>query len=178
MLAGIQALRRTPLAGIPFMVEALLVAFLVGSEALPAGGGTAPAVAAFPLDIYFDVREALTHGHDWVWFTAIVATSIMFRSLVLSSCLWLADGARGSLALAWAAAAHLAALAALALLPSAAVFFTATAIRYAPFIWLGALLGLVPAVILRAVGSVSTPGSGLLRARASRSCSASLHTRT
>ena len=142
------------------MVEALLVAILVGTGALTAGGGTSPAVAAFPLDIYFDVREALTHGHDWVWFAAIVATSIMFRSLVLSSSLWLADGAKGSLALAWAAAARLCAIAALALLPSAAVFFTATAIRYAPFIWLGAVLGLVPALILARRGVRLDSGVG------------------
>ena len=142
------------------MVEALLVAFLVGTDALPAGGGTAPAVAAFPLDIYFDIREALTHGHDWVWFASIVATSIMFRSLVLSSSLWLADGAKGSLAVAWAGAARLCAIAAVALLPAAAVFFTATAIRYAPFIWLGALLGLVPAVILARHGVRLDSGTG------------------
>ena len=166
-MAGIRALRRTPLAGVPFLVESLIAAVLVVTEAFPAGGGTAPSVAAFPLDIYFDVREALTHGQNWVWFLAIVVTSIMFRSLVLSSSLWLADGATGSLALAWARGARLCAMAVVALLPSAAVFFAATAIRYAPFIWLGAVLGLVPALVLarKAVrldtGADPPPGKGV-----------------
>lgn len=124
-------------------------------------------MAAFPLDVYFDVREALTHGHDWVWFAAIVATSIMFRSLVFSSALWLADGARGSLPLAWLRAVKLCATAAVALFPSAVLFFTGTAIRYAPFIWVAALVGLVPAVALarRAVrldtGVVAPTGKGV-----------------
>jgi hypothetical protein len=167
IIAGIRALRRTPLAGLPFLVEGLLVALLVGANALPARGGTAPAVAAFPLDVYFDVREALTHSRDWVWFAAVVATSIMFRSLVFSSALWLADGAKGSLPLAWLRAVRLCAIAAVALLPSTSVFFTGTAIRYAPFIWLAALLGLVPAIILarRAVrldtGADPPPGKGV-----------------
>jgi hypothetical protein len=166
-LAGIAVLRRTPLAGVPFLVESILVALLVGANALPASGGTGPALAAFPFDIYFDVREALTHGHNWVWFAAIVGTSIMFRSLVLSSALWLADGGNGSLAVAWFRAARLCAIAALALLPAAAIFFTATAVRYAPFIWLGALLGLVPALALarRAVrldtGAAPPTGKGV-----------------
>ena len=94
ILAGIRVLRRTPLAGVPFAFEGLLVALLVGANALPAGGGTSPAIAAFPFDVYYDVREALAHGHNWAWFVAIVVTSILFRSLIFSSALWLADGAR------------------------------------------------------------------------------------
>lgn len=147
-MAGIRALRRTPLAGVPFVIEGLIAALLVASNALPAAGGTAPATAAFPFDIYFDVREALTHGHDWIWFAAIVLTSIMFRSLVFSSALWLADGAKTSLALAWMRGARIAAVAALVLVPSAGIFFAGTAIRYAPFIWIAALLGLVPAIVM------------------------------
>lgn len=148
ILAGIRVLRRTPLAGVPFVIEGLIAALLVASDGLPAAAGTAPAVAAFPFDIYFDVREALTHGHNWIWFAAIVATSIMFRSLIFSSALWLADGATGSLALAWGRAARLAAIGTVALFPAAVVFFTGTAIRYAPFIWLAAVLGLIPALLL------------------------------
>jgi hypothetical protein len=148
ILAGIKALRRTPLAGVPFALEGLLAAVLVATNALPADGGSAPAVAAFPFDIYFDVREALAQGHNWGWFFAIVATSIMFRSLIFSSALWLADGAKSPFAIAWLRGARLAAIAAVALLPSAGMFFTATAIRYAPFVWVAALLGLVPAIVM------------------------------
>lgn len=129
-------------------MEGLLAASLTAADALPATGGTAPAIAAFPFDVYFDVREALTHGRDWLWFLALVMTSIVGRSLVFSSSLWLADGARAPLAVAWGRAARLAALASVVLLPSAALFFAGTAIRYAPFIWAAAISGLVPALIL------------------------------
>lgn len=130
------------------MIEGLIAALFVATEAVPASGGTAPAIAAFPFDVYYDVREALTHGENWIWFAAVVLVSIMFRSLVFSSALWLADGARISLALAWLRGAKIAAVAVVALLPSAGLYFTGTAIRYAPFLWLAALLGLVPAVVL------------------------------
>ena len=146
--AGIRALSKTPLAGVPFAFEGLLAALIMGWGGLSPSGGSAPATAAFPFDVYFDVREGLTHGRNWGWFAAVVFTSIMFRSLIFSSTLWLADGARASLAIAWWRGARLAAVAVVALLPSAGLYFTGVAIRYAPFVWLAALLGLVPAIVL------------------------------
>ena len=147
-------MRRTPAALFPYSAAGLVAAVLVAMGAFPAGGGGAAAGAAFPLDLYFDVKQAMAFAPAWGWFVAVAALGVMVRSLVLAGTLWLAADSSGPFAVAWAAAARLGGLAAVALVPAAALFYTGVAIRYAPFVWLAALAGLIPSALFarRAVG--------------------------
>jgi hypothetical protein len=109
---------------------------------------SAPAVAVFPLDVYFDLKEALTHATAWPWFIGAIALSVMIRSLTLTSTLWLAGGTRAGFVPTLVRIGRLAALSVVLLLPAAIFLFVGTGVRYAPFIWVGAILGVVPAFLL------------------------------
>jgi hypothetical protein len=148
ILAGIRALRRTPLASLPLTIEGLIGALLVLLGAIPSTGAGVPSTAAFPLDIFFDVKQSVAFAEGWWYFAGAVAFGVVVRSAVLASTLWLSDGRPGSFAVAWGRALRLAAIAAVALIPAAALFFAGVATRYAPFIWLGALFGLLPSLFL------------------------------
>ena len=148
IVAGLRVVRRTPAALFPYSIAGAIAAALVAFGAFPAGGGGASAGAAFPLDLYFDLKQAMAFAPAWGWLVAVAAFGILIRSLVLAATLWLASGSAGPFALAWGAAARLAALAALALVPAAGLFYAGVAIRYAPFIWLAALAGVVPSALL------------------------------
>jgi hypothetical protein len=160
ILAGIRALRRTPLATLPLTIEGLIGAMLILMGAIPPTGAGVPSTAAFPLDIFFDLKQSLAFATGWGYFIAAVGLGIIIRSAVIASTLWLSDGRPGSFALAWARAMRLALIAALALLPSAALFFAGVATRYAVFIWFAALLGVVPAALLARLALKLDVGGG------------------
>lgn len=159
-MAGLRALRDAPLAVAPFAVEGTVAGILVLVGAFPADGASAASTAAFPLDVYFDVKQALAHGRGWPWFVAAGGFSVLVRGGVLALSLWLLDARRDSLAIVWVRSLRLAALAALAFVPSAALFFTGVAVRYAPFVWVAAAVGFAPAVWLARRAAALDAGTG------------------
>ena len=110
LAAGLRALGRTPLAMIPLVLEAAVAAGLIAAGAFPATGVSAPAAAAFPFDIYFDLKESLAHATGWAWFLGALLLSVAIRSVALAATLWLADSACPSLAMVWRRAGLLAAI--------------------------------------------------------------------
>ncbi len=162
MAAGLKVLARSPLALAPLIAESLAAALLIGFRFLPSDGGSSAVAAAFPIDIYFDVKHSLAHTSSWLAFGAAVMAGVAVRSLVLATTLWLSERRRFSLGRAWLRTAQLGSLAALAFLPAAGMYFVATAIRYAPFVWAAAALGIFPAIALarRAAGLTLGPGGG------------------
>ncbi|HEV2757464.1 MAG TPA: hypothetical protein VG318_16995 [Actinomycetota bacterium] len=146
ILGGLRTLREAPLALAPLAAEGVLAAVLVATGAFPGNGSAAASAAVFPLDVFFDAKQALAHGRGWPWFAAAAALSVVVRGGVLAATLWLRDGRPVPFEVAWWRCVRLAAVALAALVPSAALFFAGVAIRYAPFVWAAALLGFVPAV--------------------------------
>jgi hypothetical protein len=141
-------------------IEAIVAAALMLAGAFPATGVTAPAVAVFPLDIYFDLKQALAHATAWAWFLGALVLSVLVRSLTLTSTLWLASDARSAALDVWKRSALLAALALPCLLPAALFLFVGVAVRYAPFVWVGAIIGVLPALLLlrRVTAREGAPG--------------------
>ena len=160
ILAGIRALRRTPLAVLPLAIEGLIGGLLVLWGAIPASAAGVPSTAVFPLDIFFDLKQSLAFGRDWSYVIAALAVAVLVRGAVLGATLWLSEGRPGPFALAWARACRMALIAVVVLLPSAVLFFAATATRYAPFIYVGALLGLIPSILLARRGAKIDVGAG------------------
>ena len=160
ILAGIRALRRTPLAVVPLALEGIIGGLLVLGGAIPASAAGVPSTAVFPLDIFFDLKQSLAFGRDWSYVIAALALAVIVRGAVLGGTLWLSEGRPGSFALAWARASRMALIAVVVLLPSAVLFFAGSATRYAPFIYIGALLGLIPAILLARRGAKIDVGGG------------------
>ncbi|MDQ4142467.1 MAG: hypothetical protein M3198_01790 [Actinomycetota bacterium] len=160
ILAGFRGLRRTPLAAVPLALEGLVGGVLVLAGAIPASASGVPSTAVFPLDIFFDLKQSIAFGRDWSYVIAALGVAILIRGGVLAATLWLSDGRPGSFALAWARGCRMALIAVLALLPSAAFFFTASATRYAPFVYVGAILGLLGSILLARKGVKIDVGGG------------------
>lgn len=160
LLAGLRVVQRAPRALLPLAAEGTFGAVLVIAGAFPASGASAPATAAFPFDVYFDLKQSIAFAPGWAWVVAAMGLGLLVRAAVLSSTLWLAEGAPGSFAFAWLGALRLSAVAAVALLPSAALFFTGVATRYAPFIWIAGALGLAAVVPLVRRSARLDVGSG------------------
>jgi hypothetical protein len=129
-------------------IESFLAAVLVAFGALPRTGASVTAGAVFPLTTYFDLKQALAHAPGWPFFVAALIVSVLVRSAVVSSTLWFADGRNGSFAPVWMRAGREALIAVLCFVPCAVLFFTGVAIRYAPFVWIAAPLGVVPAIVI------------------------------
>jgi hypothetical protein len=167
LLAGIRAVRRAPAALAPLALEGLIGAVLVAAGGFPDDAGSVTSTAAFPLDVYFDLKQSLAYASGWAWFVAAVGLGILVRGGALASTVWLSDGRPGPFATAWWRATKLAGASALALFPSAVLIFVGVATRYAPFVWTAALLGVIPALLLarRAVrldvGGGEPPGRGV-----------------
>ncbi|HEY7874567.1 MAG TPA: hypothetical protein VIG64_05535 [Actinomycetota bacterium] len=167
LLAGVRAVRRAPSALAPLALEGAIGAVLIATGAFPANGGSVTATASFPLDIYFDVKQSLAYSAGWAWFVAAIGLGILVRAGALASTMWLSDGRPGPFAVAWWRAAKLALAAAVALFPAAALFFIGVATRYAPFVWIAAVLGLIPAIVFARrgvrldVGGGEPPGRGV-----------------
>ncbi|MDQ3986224.1 MAG: hypothetical protein M3280_06965 [Actinomycetota bacterium] len=160
ILAGFRALKRSPLAALPLAAEGAIGALLVLAGAIPASAAGVPSTAVFPLDVFFDLKQSVAFAEDWSFAIAAIGVGIFVRSGVLASTLWLSDGRPGSFALAWFRAARLVLVAVLILVPSATLFFAGVATRYAPFIWAGALLGLLPSIFLVRRGVMLDVGGG------------------
>ena len=160
ILAGIRALRRTPLAAVPLALEGLIGGVLVFAGAVPASAAGVPSTAVFPLDIFFDLKQSLAFGRDWSYVIAALGLAVVIRGAVLAATLWLSEGRPGSFALAWARACRIALIAVVVLFPSAVLFFAASATRYAPFVYVGAILGLVPSILLARRGAKIDVGAG------------------
>jgi hypothetical protein len=160
LAAGVRVVSTRPLAAAPLLIEGIVAGGLVALHALPAGVAVAPASAVFPLDIFFDLKQGLALSTAWPVFGLVILIAVVIRGIVLGSTLWLADGAAGSPALPLWRAAIVAGGAAVLLFPSAGLFFAGVAIRYAPFIWLAAIAGFVPSVILARRAVMLDAGAG------------------
>jgi hypothetical protein len=141
-------------------VESLVVAALIVAGVLPASGASAAAAAAFPLDLFFDVKQGLAVTSGWLSFAVVFVMAVLLRGGVLVTTLWLAEERPGPLAPALLRGIRLAAVASIAFLPSAVLLFAGTAVRYAPFIWIGAVAGFFPAFAFARAGVRLDVGSG------------------
>lgn len=148
LAAGSRALKRTPIAMLPMTLESLILGIAVAAGALPRGAESAAAGGVFPLGLYFDLKQALAFSFSWAAFAAVLILSVLARSAAVGFTLWLADGRRGPAARPWIRLVCLAAIAIPSLAPAAVLMYLGVAVRYAPFIWLGAAAGLFPVVSL------------------------------
>ena len=160
LAAGISRFKESPAAVLPITAEGVLGGLLIAAGLLPHTGASAAVGAAFPLDVFFDIKQALAQTSSWPVFAVVMVASIAIRSAALAATLAASrDGFSGFLSL-WRRLAGLVAMAALVLAPAAVLMFAGVAARYAPFIWVGALLGFIPAVSLvrRAVRADAAEG--------------------
>lgn len=132
----------------PLATEGIVAGVLVLAGVFPASGASAASAAVFPLDIFFDLKQSLASASSYLLFVVLVATSILVRGAALALTLWLAEEVRLPVSRALQRGVSLSAMALIVLLPSVAFFYAGTAIRYAPFLWIGAVLGLFPALYL------------------------------
>jgi hypothetical protein len=165
--AGLKALRRAPLAAGPALLEGAVAALLIALGVLREAESSAAAGAAFPLGSYFDLKQTIGLAPSWFVAAAAILLSVLVRGALLSATLWLSEGRPGSFAVAWMRGILQSGRAALFLLPAAGLMFIGVATRYAPFLWIAAVLGVVPSVALarRAVridvGKGAPRGSGV-----------------
>ncbi|MGH2697653.1 MAG: hypothetical protein ACRDJL_00460, partial [Actinomycetota bacterium] len=157
--AGTRAVLERPIAALPLTIEGLIFAGLMLLGFLPAAGGVAPAAAIFPFELYFDLKRAIAFSSSWPTFGITVAALVVFRSAVLAVMASLADGRRASPA-TLRNALMLGMSGAVFLFPAATLYFIAVAIRYAPFAWGAAALGLVAAWRLCRRGVALDTGAG------------------
>lgn len=134
-----------PLAAVPLSIEGLLFAALILFGWLPADASVAPAAAVFPFDLYFDLKQSVAFSSGWVLFGVTVVALVLFRTALLALTATFADGRGASLTRSYRAALMLGLRAVLYLLPAAALYFIAVATRYAPFAWIAAPIGFLPA---------------------------------
>lgn len=139
---------------------------LIATNVLPARAPSVPAGAVFPLDVYFDVKHWLAFATGWPAFVALIVGSLCIRAAVLATTLSLVDGRPLLNPKLWLACLRLAAIGAVVFGPVAVLFFSGAGVRYAPFILLGAPVGLALALMLcrrglmldTGIGSPQTPG--------------------
>ncbi|HET7482730.1 MAG TPA: hypothetical protein VFK89_07710 [Actinomycetota bacterium] len=148
IVAGLDVVRRTPLAVAPILVEAVVAASLMMTGVIPSTAASAMGTAAFPLDVFFDLKQTMTSARSWPFFVVIVLVTMMGRAAVLAATAWLADEQHSGYRTYAIAALRISVTAAVLLFPGAALFFIGVAARYAPFIWIAALTTFVPALVL------------------------------
>lgn len=148
LAAGTRALRRNPVAMLPMTLEGVVAGLLIVAGAFPASAESAISGAVFPLDVYFDLKQSLAFGESWPLFAATLLFSAVARSGVLASTLWLAEERNGSIVFPWGQTLRLGAVAFALLAPAAIFMYLGVALRYAPFIYLGAGVGLAAAIAL------------------------------
>jgi len=148
LVAGTRAAQRQPLALLPMTAEAIIVGILVLAGVLPSDGAGAAASSAFPLNIFFDVKHWTAASTSWINLGIVMTIAVLGRGAVLASTLWLTDAQQGRPWRVLGRALSLTAIAIVAFVPGSTLMFAGVAIRYAPFIWAGAILGLVPALML------------------------------
>lgn len=160
LAAGLSVLKRTPWAIAPVAIEGAFGACLVAIGVLPAGGSGASVAAAFPFDVYFDLKQSLAQTTSWPIFFLVLVVAIGIRGSVLVMTFVLSEAEYASLPDALRRGVSLAAAAAAALFPAAAAMFIGTSSRYAPFVWFGALAGFLPALALARRAVRMDVGSG------------------
>ncbi|HVM35524.1 MAG TPA: hypothetical protein VM784_09320 [Actinomycetota bacterium] len=165
ILAGLVALRRSPFAFLPLTVEAAVAGVLVAVGAFPSGASSASAAGVFPLGTYFDLKQSLATGSGWAFVAAAMLLSVLVRSASLAATLWLADGARGPFAVSWLRTARVVAVAPLLLFPAAVLHFAGYALRYAPFVAMGAMAGVPAALVLVRRGIAVEAGRAIQRGK-------------
>jgi hypothetical protein len=133
---------------LPIAAEGLIAALLIVVGALPAGASGALSVAVFPADAFFDLKASLSTGTGWSWVLAALLFSALVRGLALAATLWLLQGRRQPFARLWGRASILVAIAWVAFLPTVALIIAGSALRYAPLIGVGAVLGVATSVLL------------------------------
>jgi hypothetical protein len=148
LLSGIGALQRAPSALAPLTAEGLVYGVLMIVGLVPTRASYIGATAAFPLDLYFDLKHSLAFTSGWMPFLGIVVGSLAVRAGLLALTLWLAEDRRGSLLAVWKQCARLTAIGLVILFPVASLFLVGTAIRYAPFLWVAAPFGFAAAIWL------------------------------
>lgn len=119
-----------------------MVAVAVAIGVLPARGSIAAAGAVFPFDVYFDVKHALVVTSSWFGVVLVLLVSFGVRSAVLAATMWLADEVQASPRVALRTAIELVARTGVMFVPVAVLFVAGSAVRYAPFMWVAAPLGL------------------------------------
>ncbi|CAN5576060.1 hypothetical protein BH20ACT23_BH20ACT23_12310 [soil metagenome] len=132
-----------PLAAVPLTIEGLGFAALLLLGVLPANGAVAPAAAAWPFDLYFDLKQSVAFSSSWPNFGATIVALVLFRSALLALIATLADGREASMPRAFRSALLLGLGGVVLMLPVAGLYFVAVAIRYAPFALVAGGLGLV-----------------------------------
>lgn len=145
LIGGFRAARDEPFALVPYLAAGSFGALLVGMGVFPARPVTAPVVAVFPIDVYFDVKHWLAHATGWPGLALALGIALAARSALCAATLWIAAGRSGAFAPVWGRAARLAARAAPTFLPGAVFMFAGVALRYAPFVWIGAAAGIAAA---------------------------------
>jgi hypothetical protein len=141
--AGTKAVLHRPLAALPLTIEGFLLAALLLLDLVPTNGTVAPAAAAWPFDLYFDLKQNVAYSSGWLAFGFILVVLILFRSTLLALTATLVDGPDASIGKAFRGAIALGLVGALLLVPVAGLYFVAVAIRYAPFAWVAGGLGLL-----------------------------------
>jgi hypothetical protein len=130
------------------VLEGFVAAILLLVGAFPETGASAPAAAAFPLDIYFDLKQALANTTNWIWFVLAVAVGLLVRASALVGTFWLLEEQPGPLLSALLSGVRVAGIAVVALFIPAGLFFSAVAVRYAPFGWIAAAGGLIVSLLV------------------------------
>ena len=147
-------------------VVGAFVALAVLFGILPARGSVAAAGAAFPLDVYFDVKHSLASASSWPLFVVLIVASVGIRSAVLTLTFWFADGADGHPLAGWRAAVGVVGRTSVIFLPVAVLILSGAAVRYAPFIWIGAPIGFLIATSRARKGVHLDVGAGSPRGEA------------
>ena len=137
-----------PRAGLPFVLEGAAVALAIGLGLLPPVPQSVIAGAVFPLDVLFDVKRSIGFAHSWVGLVIALILSIAVRSTILASAVHLSGDSESSFRALWKRSIPTVATAVVAFFPGAALFFIGVVLRYAPFVWLAALLTFVPALLM------------------------------
>jgi hypothetical protein len=146
--AGYTAVRRSPAALVPLSAQGVAAGLLALLGAFPARGAGASSSAAFPFDLFFDVKHALAFASAWPLFAATIGLFVLVRAGIFSATLWLLEGRPGPWVQAWVRTAFLAGIAAAAFIPPAGLLYAGVAMRYAPFVWIGGILGFFAAVVI------------------------------
>lgn len=145
LVAGLGAFQRRPMALLPISLEAALVAAAIALGVLQPRASVVASVAAFPMDVYFDLKHGLAVASSWPVLVLSLLAALVLRSSVIYATFTVSENVAFSF-VRWRDSFYLCARTQLVFLPVAVLFFTGTAIRYAPFIWIAAPVGLAISV--------------------------------
>ncbi len=148
LTAGLDSMRRHPAALVPVVIEGTLFAILNGMGMMPGGGSGAAAGAAFPMDVFFDLKQSVAFAPGWMWFAVLMLVSILGRGAVIAATVWLSEDDRLPFRSYLIKGFRLVGTAVLVMAPSAALFFITVATRYAPFGYVAAAIGVLATVWL------------------------------